>query len=116
MTDATMILIGVCIIQFILLIMGLIFWEPKDCNKDPYIKPSTKESYCGCNCKGLDDQYFVDKQELSKLYAEGKLTEYTIPSNGHHSKKPLMPYDVFETEPKDPNNYNSLYLQKYDML
>lgn len=67
-----------------------------------------------CNCSGLQaNDYCNDPQELKRLYDNGEITEQTIPPNGTPSMNSIAPYDLFV---KDPNNYNALYVQKYDSL
>ena len=47
-----------------------------------------------CTCSGMDTQMCADPQKLKQLYAEGKMTEYTIPPQVKGSG--LVPaYDAF---------------------
>ena len=53
----------------------------------------TKSNFCLCS--GLGGKYCSDPNELKRFYAEGKITEFTIPQHGtggHIS----MPYDAFQ--------------------
>jgi hypothetical protein len=62
-----------------------------------YKKYNKDNSEDFCQCSGLQSTKFCGQpKELKRLYAEGILTEYTIPGNeGAPYLNPITPYDRF---------------------
>jgi hypothetical protein len=51
---------------------------------------------------------------MRRLYAEGKITEFTFPPHGH-MQSPVMPYDQFAESLNAKETHIGKYLTPYDV-